>query len=290
MSQTAMKWIAVILMTIDHIGGIFPGMPELLRWIGRLSMPIFLFCALQSYEKTRNREAYLLRLYLCGLGMAAGDLALSLLLHLQQPIENNIFPGLLCALLAIWLPECGKKHAALYTGLFWIGGIAAAQGFLMLCAHFGWPLEWCKMPFAALTANLCLSEYGLYIVFLALLLHRDRKQPEKMALGYLIFHGLYLLCGLHGIGYRLLCAMGLRWLADAIWPLCYQSYLPLWPWDVSWMGFCQWLAVFSLPLMLLYNGQRGSGRKWFFYGYYPLHVWALYLLLAILMKMGIFAA
>ena len=37
----------------------------------------------------------------------------------------------------------------------------------------------------------------------------------------------------------------------------------------------QWFMIAALPFMLLYNGQRGRSMKYFFYLYYPLHVYAL---------------
>ncbi len=43
----------------------------------------------------------------------------------------------------------------------------------------------------------------------------------------------------------------------------------------------QWMMVFSIPLILMYNGQRGpkSGfAKYLFYAFYPSHVWVLYLI------------
>lgn len=41
----------------------------------------------------------------------------------------------------------------------------------------------------------------------------------------------------------------------------------------------QWMMAFAIPLMLFYNGQRGSSSaaaKWFFYVFYPVHIWILY--------------
>ena len=42
----------------------------------------------------------------------------------------------------------------------------------------------------------------------------------------------------------------------------------------------QWMMVFSIPFILMYNGQRGPKNdftKYLFYVFYPAHVWALYL-------------
>ena len=50
------------------------------------------------------------------------------------------------------------------------------------------------------------------------------------------------------------------------------SLMFLLPSMVSAFGGRQWAMVFALPFMLLYNGERGRGLKYFFYLYYPLHI------------------
>jgi hypothetical protein len=40
----------------------------------------------------------------------------------------------------------------------------------------------------------------------------------------------------------------------------------------------QWLMVFAALPILLYNGRRGRGAKYFFYAFYPLHIYLLYLI------------
>lgn len=34
--------------------------------------------------------------------------------------------------------------------------------------------------------------------------------------------------------------------------------------------------VFVLPLILMYNGKEGRKYKWFYYLFYPMHIWILY--------------
>ena len=45
--------------------------------------------------------------------------------------------------------------------------------------------------------------------------------------------------------------------------------------------FCEayeWMAIFAVPFMLCYNGERGKGNAKFFYFFYPAHVYILYAL------------
>ncbi|MCR5722201.1 MAG: conjugal transfer protein TraX, partial [Lachnospiraceae bacterium] len=48
MSHRTLKRIALITMIIDHIGAFIPGAPIWLRYIGRISAPIFFFCCAHS--------------------------------------------------------------------------------------------------------------------------------------------------------------------------------------------------------------------------------------------------
>ena len=67
MSRNVLKIIACITMLIDHIGYIL--LPEyvVLRYIGRLTMPIFAFFIGEGCLYTRDRKKYLFRLLSLGL-------------------------------------------------------------------------------------------------------------------------------------------------------------------------------------------------------------------------------
>jgi hypothetical protein len=62
-----MKWIAVLLMTIDHFGLYFSGMipieiETLCRLLGRLAFPMFAYLISLGYRRTRSVPKYFLRL------------------------------------------------------------------------------------------------------------------------------------------------------------------------------------------------------------------------------------
>lgn len=64
MSSFILKILACIFMLIDHIGYAFFPKVEILRTIGRLAFPIFAFQINIGFDKTKNKEKYILRMIL----------------------------------------------------------------------------------------------------------------------------------------------------------------------------------------------------------------------------------
>ena len=62
-----LKWIALITMTVDHVGAVLYPEFEFLRWIGRLAFPLFAYLLILGMESTRSIRNYFLRLFIFAL-------------------------------------------------------------------------------------------------------------------------------------------------------------------------------------------------------------------------------
>jgi len=83
-----LKLIAIITMTIDHVGAFFYPEHVVLRIIGRIAFPIFGYLLILGTENTRNIRNYLLRLIV----FAAISQIPYFLVHGYEPFETlNIF-------------------------------------------------------------------------------------------------------------------------------------------------------------------------------------------------------
>jgi hypothetical protein len=67
LGREILKWIAMITMTIDHVGAILYPEYTILRVIGRLSFPLFAYLIALGVETTRNIKRYFVRLFLFAL-------------------------------------------------------------------------------------------------------------------------------------------------------------------------------------------------------------------------------
>lgn len=83
-----LKWLAIVTMTIDHAGAALYPEHSVLRYIGRLSYPLFAYLLVLGLESTRNTKNYISRLLLFALiSQVPFDLAFGV-----QPWEHmNIF-------------------------------------------------------------------------------------------------------------------------------------------------------------------------------------------------------
>ena len=162
MTGFQLKLLAMLAMTADHIGAVFfPEIP-LLRWIGRLAMPVLCFFIGEVLRHTRSPRRYLLRL--------TGFALLS-----ELPFDLAFYGGI----------EWG--HQNVYFTL--------ALGLLALWAIQSRGMEgWLLALTAALAAELLGCDYGMYGVLLILLLDRFHsarsEQLAGAALLNLAFFGL----------------------------------------------------------------------------------------------------
>jgi len=62
-----LKWIAIITMTVDHVGVILYPKFTVLRFIGRFSFPLFAYLLILGIENTRNIRNYFARLFIFAL-------------------------------------------------------------------------------------------------------------------------------------------------------------------------------------------------------------------------------
>jgi hypothetical protein len=46
----------------------------------------------------------------------------------------------------------------------------------------------------------------------------------------------------------------------------------------------QWIMIFAAIPILLYNGEKGRGMKYFFYIFYPAHIYILYIIATLLQR------
>ncbi|MGB9666747.1 MAG: TraX family protein [Candidatus Cryosericum sp.] len=94
----ALKLVAILTMTIDHVGAILLPHVLWLRIIGRIAFPIFAYQLAAGYIHTHNLRRYILRLALWGLiAQPVYMIAFGV-----KPWTLNILATLLLGLLAMW--------------------------------------------------------------------------------------------------------------------------------------------------------------------------------------------
>ncbi|MBC8569791.1 conjugal transfer protein TraX [Zongyangia hominis] len=224
LSGLSLKVFGLLCMVADHIGEFLPGTPLWLRYIGRLSAPIFFFLMVEAFFHSRHVEKYLLRLLGCGVGMQFGNWLLVKLFHDDSGIPNNIFLGLAgCLLMVIFIDSFlrGKRR-----GISLVGVLLSMLFVLFTEAGF----------------------IGIAIT-----------------LAFYFFHG----------------TRGPLAAAYVVASLLASEVFLLQPASYYFQVNPQWMMVFAIVPLLLYNGKRGRNTpfvKYLFYVFYPLHIWVLYLI------------
>jgi len=173
MSSFALKVIAVLAMTVDHVGILMFPQFVVLRIIGRLAFPIFAFLITEGFERTSNRKKYLLRLAVFAfISEIPFDLAFSKADTIRERLldfsNQNIFFTLAAGLIAIWCHEYFEK----------VGSRQAAYATAAVCI-FG--------------SAIMVADYSFYGVALIYFIYLFRQKPAALALSVTAVNALICL-------------------------------------------------------------------------------------------------
>lgn len=247
-----LKIIAVLLMFIEHSRTIWihlfkmPSLEYILQYGGRIVFPIFVFLMVEGFFKTSNRKAYIKRIFMNGLFMSLGGLALILLTSFITRIDiNQLFssPVLLFRFLA---PTGHNIFWSLGLGLLIINFIDNLKHYSSIKRV----LSLCLLGLLVICS--LMTEASILVTPIFLICYFFYKSRTKMIVFYLIFSILFLIQGLLNLKY-------------------------------FWTFEFQWMMIFAIPFFALYNGERGNQNlKNFFYIFYPIHLWIIFIIEVIL--------
>ena len=129
--NTATGWlkiIALIFMFIDHAGKmLFPGIAEM-RYLGRISFPVYVWCMIVGFHYTRSVPKYLLRIL--AVGLLSQPLYMIALNHTWT--QPNVFLTLFLGLCALWGIRMKKAGSHIWAPA------AALILAILLRTDYGW--------------------------------------------------------------------------------------------------------------------------------------------------------
>lgn len=251
LDATTLKFMAVVLMVLDHIHEMFVSMgaPMWLTMAGRLVFPMFLFAASESFYYTHSKKRYLQRLLFASWGMTIFTFILQAVLPNPDVIlMNNAFSTFFVTGLYMlcWdtLKAGIRQKSPMKIGkaavIFLVPILSAIPVYLMAMLSFNENVPGSVIRLLArialLIPNILAVEGGAPLVVLGLLFYIFRKH-RTIQIGVLL--SLSLIVYLSG---------------NEV-----QSFM----------------ALAAIPIAL-YNGKRGKGMKNFFYIFYPAHIGLLY--------------
>ena len=116
MTSSTLKIIGIICMLLDHIGATLLPEVSILRIIGRLAFPIFVFLLVEGYYHTKDINKYLLRLGIFAL-ISEMPFDLAFMGKVYAPSHQNVFLTLFLGLLMIKLFNEHKVKNEILAGL-----------------------------------------------------------------------------------------------------------------------------------------------------------------------------
>jgi hypothetical protein len=231
------KILAAVLMLIDHIGLLFFPRVLALRYIGRISMPLFAFMVAEGCRYTKNKFKHFSLMFLLGV-------ICQLVYYFVDGhrLYMSILITFSLSIIMIYALQYAKK--CLFSNE--VSTFDKATSVLIFASTVF--LTWAINSIKTINGITFTIDYGFWgsilPVFAALLDFRGLPLPEKLKW----LDNYYLKLALFAIGLVLMC-LNLK------------------------TTLVEWYALIALVPLALYNGERGKyNLKYFFYIFYPAHL------------------
>ncbi|MDR1621370.1 MAG: conjugal transfer protein TraX [Synergistaceae bacterium] len=246
LTGNTLKIIGIILMVFDHLHQMFlaQGVPNWFHWLGRPVAPIFLFMCAEGFHYTRSRGKYILRLFIGFICMNGANTALTFAMFNENVmLINNVFGTMMLTAIYLLFIETlregieEKQAGKITAGVLLMLLPAIASLAFVIALNTRSRLLTIVLSFIP---NLIATEGGIPAVILGVLFYLCRGKRLMQTVILSLFSLLSFITN-------------------------------------SESHSVQWLMIFALIPLLLYNGKRGKGNKYFFYVFYPAHIYLFYI-------------
>lgn len=254
------KLLALIFMVFDHIHYFFEftgKVPVAFSWIGRLAGGLFLFMMIEGYTHTSNKKKYFLRIYFISIGMGAVRFLLETIPQFRRGDGFYAMNGILSTFVILMV---------MFMGIDYFREKKIFKGLLFFMAPFVIPyiigpfLAYILTDSLRIYANILfytvlpvpsIVEGGIYVIISGLILYIFYKNRKVQITAFGLFQFLWM----------------------TILPILFIKPISL---KLMFTDYYEWMGVFAVIFMFLYNGEKGKSMKKLFYIFYPAHIYILY--------------
>ena len=274
-SNFILKKIALIFMTIDHVGVFLPSSPLqfTFRVLGKIALPIFIYTTLEGCKKTKDIKKYMLRLGVMSIFMYIAIVIAQLVLYFNNGyllVFQNIFFTLLNLVFIYYLffvnKNKNKRRMVILPILIFIGS------YIFFLLRINGISEFISSIFVdglttmyGLEAPIMFVGTLLGIYIYEFIVKKRLNNDETLVNEFLCSKKAQL-------SRNIIMCLSIALVSLIMYSFTYEN-IP----SFTFGNTCIYNTYFIIcfPFILLYNGKRGFNNKIVngaFYLYYPLHI------------------
>ena len=274
-SNFILKIIALIFMTIDHVGVFLPSSPLqfTFRVLGKIALPIFIYTTLEGCKKTKDIKKYMLRLGVMSILMYIAIVIAQLVLYFNNGyllVFQNIFFTLLNLVFIYYLffvnKNKNKRRMVILPILIFIGS------YIFFLLRINGISEFISSIFVdGLTTMYGLEAPIMFVVaLLGIYIYEEIVRKRLNNDETLVTEFLYSKKA--QLSRNIIMCLSIALVSLIMYSFTYEN-IP----SFTFGNTCVYNTYFIIcfPFILLYNGKRGFNNKIVngaFYLYYPLHI------------------